>query len=436
MLLASLLFIVPVFSAIVPGTSEPHEPSLTTSLDARWYHDSDHPVHALFRRGPTDGVAYAPVGSPLWSADFPESTPDSSNLPKAWVDALDAAVTAGKIPNLPTSISSHGSEPEYPDLDPSGAEICSSTYKCMQNSTNIWNAPDGYFASSFDDGPQPYTDALVEFLAKNKVKTTHFMIGTNILQYWEQFLTAWNHGDDIAVHTWTHPYMTTLSNLDVVAQLGWTMQLVHNSTGGRVPRFWRPPYGDSDNRVTAIAREVFSLETVIWNQDTDDWSINYGGTTEEEIGSEMDKWLSGPKSPGLIILEHEDSDGALNSFMEAFPKIATNGWKFESLARILGGGQAYQNSFDADSEVKPVNLMAGQNNFTLMAKNVSTTTTPSPTSDLGASTAGNLAANTDYPTADPLANAAMTPPGQAQSLKWIFSTVLVASLITALFFWA
>lgn len=175
MLLASLLFIVPVFSAIVPGTSEPHEPTLTTSLGARWYHDSDHPVHALFRRGPTDGVAYAPVGSsrklkraytcltpmnlfsppPVWSADFPESTPDSSNLPKTWVDALDAAVTAGKIPNLPTSISSHGSEPEYPDLDPSGAEICSSTYKCMQNSTNIWNAPDGYFASSFDDGPQP-----------------------------------------------------------------------------------------------------------------------------------------------------------------------------------------------------------------------------------------------------------------------------------------
>jgi peptidoglycan/xylan/chitin deacetylase (PgdA/CDA1 family) len=45
------------------------------------------------------------------------------------------------------------------------------------------------------------------------------MIGTNILQYWEQFLTAWNHGDDIAVHTWTHPYMTTLDNLDVVAQV-------------------------------------------------------------------------------------------------------------------------------------------------------------------------------------------------------------------------
>ena len=61
------------------------------------------------------------------------------------------------------------------------------------------------------------------------------------------------------------------------------MLLIHNSTGGRVPRYWRPPYGDSDMRVRSIAKEaslkicaclriltnlqVFGLETVIWNQE-------------------------------------------------------------------------------------------------------------------------------------------------------------------------
>ena len=45
------------------------------------------------------------------------------------------------------------------------------------------------------------------------------------------------------------------------------MQAIHNSTGGRVPRFWRPPYGDADARVRAIAREVFGLETVVWNSE-------------------------------------------------------------------------------------------------------------------------------------------------------------------------
>jgi len=63
------------------------------------------------------------------------------------------------------------------------------------------------------------TDALVTFLQEKNVHTTHFMIGVNILQYWGQFLKAFEAGDDIAVHTYTHPFMTTLSNEDVVAQV-------------------------------------------------------------------------------------------------------------------------------------------------------------------------------------------------------------------------
>lgn len=61
--------------------------------------------------------------------------------------------------------------------------------------------------------------------------------------------------------------MTSKSNAEVLAELGWTMQIIHDSTEGRVPRFWRPPYGDADERVRAIAREVFGLSTIIWNHE-------------------------------------------------------------------------------------------------------------------------------------------------------------------------
>lgn len=52
-------------------------------------------------------------------------------------------------------------------------------------------------------------------------------------------MQALGNGDDIAVHTYTHPYMTTLPNLQIVAELGWTMQVIHDSAGGRLPRYWR-----------------------------------------------------------------------------------------------------------------------------------------------------------------------------------------------------
>ena len=94
------------------------------------------------------------------------------------------------------------------------------------------------------------------------------MIGTNIRDNPDLFMTAFQTlQNDIAVHTWTHPFMTTLSNLDVVSELGWTMEIIHNSTGGRVPKYWRPPFGDSDRRVTAIAHEVFGLTPIYWNQE-------------------------------------------------------------------------------------------------------------------------------------------------------------------------
>lgn len=61
--------------------------------------------------------------------------------------------------------------------------------------------------------------------------------------------------------------MTTQNNTQLLAQFGWTMQVISDLTGGRVPRYWRPPYGDSDNRVRAIAKYVFNLTQIDWNEE-------------------------------------------------------------------------------------------------------------------------------------------------------------------------
>ncbi|PCH41197.1 carbohydrate esterase family 4 protein, partial [Wolfiporia cocos MD-104 SS10] len=301
-----------------------------------WYHADGHPAYALFRRQDsnetTDGIAYAQVGSPTWLAAFPTSSPDPSNLPQAWVDALDGAVSAGKIPDIPQSTMSPDGNPVYPDsLDPTGPEVCSGTYKC-QIDDDIWDAPDGVVGAGFDDGPLPTSTQLYEFLAEQGVHATHFMIGVNILWNSDEFLMAFQtNQDDIAVHTWTHPYMTTLSNLQIVSELGWTMQLIHNSTGGRLPRFWRPPYGDTDTRVHAIAQEVFGLTTIMWNHDTEDWSLTEpDGTTPSAVHAELAAWYGGPKSPGLIVLEHELSNLSVQAYVDAFPLIAQNGWALVS----------------------------------------------------------------------------------------------------------
>ncbi|KAJ3778896.1 carbohydrate esterase family 4 protein [Lentinula raphanica] len=350
-----------------------------------WFHPRDHPVHKLFRRdADTDGVSYAQVGSSTWSAGFPSSTPDASQLPAEWTAALNAAVQAGKIPNIPQSSSlTPDTNPVYPDgYDPTSAEICSGTYKCRIPG-NIWDAPDGYIGTGFDDGPTAASPALLDFLEANNETVTHFMIGLNIIGESDSFTRSVQLGHDIAVHTWTHPYMTTLNNEDVLAQLAWTMMLIHNSTGGRLPKYWRPPYGDTDVRVNAIAKEVLGMETILWNQDTEDWSLTEsGGTTAQAINSSMTTWLTGSKTPGLIILEHELSDESVQAFEAAYPVMKSNGWNLQSVAQIAAGGQsAYQNAIGINTgSVTPADIIIGETSNTLSSSAASTSTTSSSSS--------------------------------------------------------
>ncbi|KAF8655300.1 hypothetical protein AX16_003198 [Volvariella volvacea WC 439] len=347
-----LLFLAPVASFAAPTSNDiyAHDHSSSGSLPTTWHQPDDHPVHRLFPRAPTDGTDYPPVGSVEWRRGWPGRIPDPAILPQSWIDALNDAIDAGLIPNVPISTNTPGVNPVYPPgFNPNSPEVCSSTYKC-RHPDDIWDAPDGVFATSFDDGPLPPTARLLDFLDEHNEKATHFMIGMHILASPELFERAFDADNDIAVHTWSHPYMTTLSNYDILGQLGWTMQLIRNSTGGRIPRYWRPPYGDSDNRVRAIAKEVFGLETVIWNQDTLDWGLSSGSTTLSMVQASMTQWLTGPKSPGLVVLEHESMDATVQAFINAYPLIQANGWTAASLARVVNGDRAYQNAQSSSSD--------------------------------------------------------------------------------------
>ncbi|KAF5320726.1 hypothetical protein D9619_000933 [Psilocybe cf. subviscida] len=425
------LQVASILASPTPTTPHDHAHNVQRGLPATWYQERDHPVHNLFRRATNDGANYPAVGSPAWSAPFPTWSPDPRALPAEWVNALNAAVSAGKIPNNPIPTNTPNTNPIYPaGTNPNGPEVCSATYKCRAPG-DIWDAPEGVFASSFDDGPSEFTPGLVDFLKAHNETTTHFMIGVHILGSPNQFKYAFEADHDIAVHTWTHPYMTTLSNLDVVGQLGWTMQLIHHSTGGRVPKYWRPPYGDADMRVRAIASEVFGLQTVIWNNDTFDWEA-----TPEAIQASMQKFLTGPKRPGLVVLEHEIKQNTVTGFLNSHPMIAANGWKFISLAKAINDGRTYQNAGGSLSDdVKASNVLAGadpniggssSSGSSSSSSSAPTATQTSPVTTPSASPATNLPASSPPPSPTPTSSAA------ALSVGWLLPTSLFlafASLI-------
>ena len=152
---ALLLLPLLVLSHPTPGPDGAEWDSVKRSLPSRWYHDEGHPVEKLFARqdgnSPTDGVNYPVVGSPQWSQGYPSVPPDTSKLPQEWVNALNAAVNAGKIPNIPPSTNNGGLR--YPNgVNPGDPSVCSASVGCRAPG-DIWDGPDGAFGLSFDDGP-------------------------------------------------------------------------------------------------------------------------------------------------------------------------------------------------------------------------------------------------------------------------------------------
>lgn len=354
-----------------------------------WYQERADTAE-LFRRAPGDGPR---PGSPQWLAQYPPAggvpSQAEKDIPAAWLAAYRAAKAAGKIPNIPVSQLQPAGFPSYGALSATGPEVCSSTPKCRA-ADDIWDAPANTIGISFDDGPWQGTNKLLDFLERVNQTATHYCIGRNIAQHPQEFLRAFNLGGEMAVHTWSHPLMTNQTDYGVLVELGWTMQIIYDLTGGRVPKYWRPPQGDADNRVRAIAKEVFGMTVVFWNQDTEDWSLSTPNPvySAQETTDLLNKWLSGPKNPGLVILEHELTDDTVGIFMNTtWPGIQAHNWQPKSIAQMLNL-PFYQNARDSKSPVTPqaevvVSVPAGGGGQVPTSSNPPPTNTPPPTRSSG-----------------------------------------------------
>lgn len=80
-------------------------------------------------------------------------------------------------------------------------------------------------------------------------------------------------------------------------------------------------------------------------------TIHHWSALNQTKGTITSCFHLGPKSPGLIILEHELSDLSVQAFINAYPLIKSNNWTFASLAGLFNGGDSYENAHNSSSNV-------------------------------------------------------------------------------------
>ncbi|KAG2209155.1 hypothetical protein INT47_005447 [Mucor saturninus] len=207
---------------------------------------------------------------------------------------------------------------------------------------DIYTCPrKGDWGLTFDDGPfnlrdsdeedaedeNPYAEPILyDFLKKNHVKSNLFYIGSNVVTYPAAAKRALNDGHYICVHTWSHPPMTTQTNEEAVAELYWTLRAIKEATGV-TPKCWRPPQGDVDDRIRAIAWQM-GMRTVLWDKDTQDWALpapGGGDLPPSEVNLKFSQWIDEAKyeqtSHGTIVLQHELNSATVRMAQKWLPQI-------------------------------------------------------------------------------------------------------------------
>lgn len=132
---------------------------------------------------------------------------------------------------------------------------------------------------------------------------------------------------EIGIHTWSHNPLTSMSARQIVAEVQYTAAIVY-ATIGIVPRLFRPPYGDIDDRVRAIVNAL-GYTTAFWttspSRDTQDAGTsldperNTTSEAQQEIIDNVSTWFDQPA--GFISLQHDLNPWTIDVALEIISNI-------------------------------------------------------------------------------------------------------------------
>ena len=128
--------------------------------------------------------------------------------------------------------------------------------------------PANYCALTFDDGPGPYTAALLDLLAERRIAVTFFVLGQNAERRPALIKRMLAEGHEVANNSYSHANMRLLKPEAQFLEMKKAQEVLH-SLGAEV-RYFRPPYGRYTPVTTAKA-EALGMTILLWSLDSQDW---------------------------------------------------------------------------------------------------------------------------------------------------------------------
>ncbi|MEV7005597.1 polysaccharide deacetylase family protein [Streptosporangium sp. NPDC051022] len=183
-------------------------------------------------------------------------------------------------------------------------------------------------ALTFDDGPGRYADKLLDTLKKYKSKATFFLEGQYVKSRPAFAKRMADEGHELGNHSYTHAHLRELSDDRIREELTRTQDIAKQATG-KAPTMLRPPYGELDDRVQAIATEM-GMPIVLWNGGSRDWATR----NEKAIYDEV---LKNAKRDGVILM-HDWVEQTVKVMPKLLTTLQKQGYHVVSVSSLRGAG--------------------------------------------------------------------------------------------------
>lgn len=170
-----------------------------------------------------------------------------------------------------------------------------------------------------------YTDKILRILRDNDIKITFFFAGYWLEKYPDIVKKIAAEGHEIENHSLTHPHFNSLSEKEIIKELDSTSDLIENLIGKR-PRFFRPPFGEYNNRVIAISNQA-GYQVVQWSIDSHDWM-------EPGVDYIVNRVMKNAGS-GDIILMHNNAPDTPEALKAIIKKLKEKDLEIVPLSKLI-----------------------------------------------------------------------------------------------------
>lgn len=189
------------------------------------------------------------------------------------------------------------------------------------------NPNEKMIALTFDDGPGPYTQDILNCLRSHNAKATFFVVGDRVALYPEVARSIVSNGCEIGNHTLNHYDLPGLPLNHMRYQIEKNNEIVYDITGKR-PTLLRPPSGS----ISATVRMKSQMPIILWSLDPQDWIYRDKNRTISYVMNQVED--------GDIVLMHDIQGSTRDAILELVGKLQAEGYQLvtvSELAKYRGG---------------------------------------------------------------------------------------------------